>query len=284
MKNFSNSKLFSTLLFTLIIGVVAKIIWLGISILFLPKSGIEHIEVSKLKPLFYHVKLANITKAPPIKQSKTKDKPKLPTISDMNGIKLLALYNASDALVVTVKKAKKTKVLSKGENIDGFVLNSAGPNYAIFIKNKKEFTLPLIEKNKNKNSAIKIIKSSKSESQKESTDENIVENEYGEGKIVSRNLLNSYTKDIKKVWKDIGIVEYKVNNKLQGFKIDFVKKGSDFEKLGLRRGDLLQAVNGQELNSYKSAYSFYGEIKSIENLTLSIKRNNQEMELEYEIK
>ncbi|NEW61148.1 hypothetical protein GSY74_07625, partial [Sulfurovum sp. bin170] len=112
----------------------------------------------------------------------------------------------------------------------------------------------------------------------------IVENEDGIGKVVSKGLLSSYTKDIDKVWKDIGIGEHKVNGQLQGFKVNFVKKGSDFEKLDLRRGDILKAVNGQELNSYNAAFSFYKEMESIENLTLSIQRNNQDMELEYEIK
>ena len=96
--------------------------------------------------------------------------------------------------------------------------------------------------------------------------------------------MSSYTKDIDKVWKDIGVGEHRVNGVLDGFKVNFVKRGSDFEKLGLKRGDILTAVNGQELNSYNAAFSFYKEMNNIENLTLSIKRNNQDMELEYEIK
>jgi general secretion pathway protein C len=287
MKNFSNSRLFSALLYSLIVGVIAKIIWLTVAIVALPKSGIEHREVSKAKPLFYRVKLATRVKVPPKPKTKPKprSKPKAPAVITMKGIKLLALYNASDALVITVTKAKKTTVLSKGDNIDGFILSSAGPNYAIFIKGKKEFKLML--NSKIKSSAIKIVKSSKPKPKKypkKIEKKSIVEDEYGEGKIVSKNLLSSYTKDIKKVWRDIGIDEHKVHGQLQGFKINFVKKGSDFDKLGLKRGDILEAVNGQELNSYKSAYSFYGEMGNIENLTLSIKRDNQEMELEYEIR
>jgi general secretion pathway protein C len=284
MKNSSENRLFRTLLFFLIVGVIAKVIWLAISITFLPKSGIEHIEVSKAKALYYRIKLANPSKKI-IKKAPVK---KAPVIGTMKGIKLIALYNASDALVVTVEKAKKTKVLSrddkKDNSIDGFVLSSAGPNYAIFKKNGKEFKL-IIESSKIKNSSyIRVSKSASTSKEETSDNSGIVESEDGIGKIVPKGLLSSYTKDINKVWKDIGIGEYKVNGQLQGFKVNFVKKGSDFEKLGLKRGDILKAVNGEELNSYKSAYSFYGEMGSIENLTLSIKRNNQDMELEYEIK
>ena len=288
MKNFSQSRLFSSLLFLLIVGVIAKVTWLIIAMMFLPKSGVEHIEVSKSKTLFYRVKLANISKIPP-KPKPTPipiAKPVVVIPPSMKGIKLIALYNASDALVVTVEKSKKTEVLSKGDNIDGFILSSAGADYAIFKKDNKEFTLRLAEDKINE-SVIRIIKSAKIEptpKPKQEPKKSIVKSEYGDGKIVSRSLLSSYTKDIKKVWKDIGITEHKINGTLQGFKIHFVKKGSDFEKLGLKRGDILTAVNGQELDSYKSAYSFYGEMENLEDLILNIRRNNQDMELEYEIK
>lgn len=100
----------------------------------------------------------------------------------------------------------------------------------------------------------------------------------------SKKILNSYSQNIEKTWKDIGIEEYRVNGQLKGFKINFIKKGSDFEELGLKKGDIIQSVNGVELTSYKSAYTFYGTMDNISELTLGIKRDNQDMELEYDIK
>jgi len=279
MKNFLNNKIFSTFLYLLTIIVIAKVIWLVVSLMFLPTEGKEHIEVTRTKNLYYRTKLANKIKE--IQKPKKVVK-KAPTIGTMRGIKLLALYNSKEVLVVTVEKNKKTKVLSKGEDIDGFKLTSAGSDYAIFKKGGKEFKLVLDKGKPITTSSITPIKPKKTKT-KEKPKSEIVENEDGE-KIVSRGLLSSYTKDIDKVWKDIGIGEHRTNGVLDGFKVNFVKKGSDFEKLGLKRGDILKAVNGQELNSYNAAFSFYKEMNSIENLTLSIKRNNQDMELEYEIK
>jgi len=279
MKNFLNNKIFSTFLYLLTIVVIAKLVWFVISLMFLPTEGKEHIEVTRAKNLYYRTKLAKKQKEIPKPKKVVK---KAPTIGTMRGIKLLALYNSKEILVVTVEKNRKTKVLSKGEDIDGFKLTSAGSDYAIFKKGGKEFKLVLDKGKPITTSSITIIKPQKTKTKEKSKNE-IVENEDGE-KIVSRGLLSSYTKDIDKVWKDIGIGEHRVNGVLDGFKVNFVKKGSDFEKLGLRRGDILTSVNGQELNSYNAAFSFYKEMNSIENLTLSIKRNNQDMELEYEIK
>lgn len=282
MKQVINQKLFSIALFILTSIVIAKVIWLVIALLFLPKSGVEFSNASESKALYYPIKLASSSPTvAPVKApvSKTSN-----TAGNMQGYKLLALYNASDALVVTVEYTGKSKVLSKGEEINGFVLKSATADSAIFTKGEKEFELKLRRtQGKPINQAIRSTTSDIIPKPDDTPTEGIKDNIDGTGKVVPKELLTSYTKDMDKIWKDIGIGEYKPNGQLSGFKVNFIKKGSDFEKLGLQRGDILTGINGQDLNSYNAAFSFYKEMDNVENLTLSIKRNNQEMELEYEI-
>ncbi len=277
MKQIINAKHLSTIIFLLSIVVLAKVLWLVISLLFLPSSGEEYAQDGKAKALYYRVKLTNAAAAiAPVPNTAKKE----PIVSSMRGIKLLALYNASDVLVVTVSKGSKTTVLGKGEKIDGFTLTSAGSNYAIFTKDEKEFKLSLIKiKSSGKSNATAprtLIEN------KEKSDKGSIVEEDGK-KLINRDLLTSYTKDVDKIWKDIGIGENKVNGKLNGFKINFVKKGSDFEKLGLKRGDLLMAINAEELNSYGAAMGFFKDIENIENLTLTVQRNGATKEIEYEI-
>ena len=255
---------------------MVKVTWLVISLLFLPNSGEEHLQESKAKALYYRVKLTNASAV-------IASVAKKPTsvVSSMRGFKLLALYNASDKLVVTIAKGSKTTVLAKGDQIDGFTLTSAGLNYAIFTKAGKEFRLNLNNKSSSKNrNSIKTGKEGIGNQEKRDNGD-IVE-EYGK-KIISKNLLDSYIKDIDKIWKDIGIGENKVNGKIHGFKINYVKKGSDFEKLGLKRGDLLMAINAEELNSYSAAMNLFKDIDNIENLTLTVQRNGKSEDIEYEI-
>ena len=282
MKNFLSNSLLKTLLYIFSIIVIVKLIWTIIAFLFLPTTGVEHIEEAKLKPLYYRIKLARkLPHREPPKVVKRVVK-KAPPVVSMRGIKLLAIYNSKDVLVVTVSKNGKSKVLSKGEDIDGFKLVSAGMDYAIFKKNNREFKLSL-EGSKIKNpSSIQIVKEKRSPNHKRDRTKKIVKKDSGE-RVIPKKLLTSYTKDIDKIWRDIGIGEHKKNGVLDGFIVNFVRKGSDFEKLGLKRGDILKSINGEELNSYNSAFSFYKEIGDIDNLTLGIIRNNQEMELEYEI-
>ncbi len=285
MKNITNSKLFSTLLLFLTVLVLAKLIWMVFSMLFLPKSGVEYSEQSKLKAFYYPIRLSNIKKSKPVKVVPVATpKPvikKAVVLESMKDYRLLALYNTNDALVVTVAKGAKTKVLGKGETFNGFKLKSSGRNHALFNKGGKNFKLFL----KNVKSVKATRPPAKQVPKKASSlvkKKGIMATDDG-AKVVSKGLLSSYTKDIDKVWKDIGIGEHKVNGVLTGFKVKFIKRNSDFEKLGLKRGDILTSINGQELDSYNAAFSFYKGMDSIENLTLSIKRNNQDMELEYEI-
>ncbi|MBU1667250.1 hypothetical protein KKC13_02460 [bacterium] len=280
MKQIINSKLFSTIIFFLSVMVLVKVTWLVISLFFLPSSGEEYTQEGKAKALYYRVKLTNESAViAPVVNNRSQ----APVISSMQGFKLLALYNASDKLVVTVEKGSKTTILAKGEKVDGFTLSSAGSNYAIFTKAGKEFRLSLSKMDNNSQNTTMNTSGKRpnigNQNKKDST--GIIEQD-GK-KIISKNLLDSYTKDVDKIWKDIGIGENKVDGKLNGFKINYVKQGSDFEKLGLKRGDLLMAINAEELNSYGAAMNFFKEIENIENLTLTVQRNGKSEDIEYEI-
>ena len=274
MKKIINAKYFSTLIFILSIVVVAKLIWLAVSLVFLPTSGIEYSKNGKAKALYYRAKLSN-PKGPPPAPSPTHHA----IVQSMRGIKLLALYSSSDVVVVTVSKGAKTTVLGKGEKIDGFTLVSAGANDAIFTKAGKEFKLSLIKIKSSGKSSVRPVASVSNDNK--SDKDAIVEE--GGVKRIKRDLLTAYTKDVDKIWKDIGISENKISNKMHGFKINFVKKGSDFEKLGLQRGDVLVGINGENLNSYGAAMGFFKDIENIENLTLTVERDGTTKDLEYEI-
>ena len=85
------------------------------------------------------------------------------------------------------------------------------------------------------------------------------------------------------IYKNIGIKEIKKGKDLEGFSISFIRKGSPFEKLGIQRGDIIKAINGQKIDSYNAAFEVYKNISNIDNLTLVIQRGKEEMELEYEV-
>ncbi len=254
---------------------------ISLEILWLPTSGIAHAEEKSVKALYYRVKLSpNKAPAPIVRRKPVK------VAGSIKDIKLLAIYNASDVTVITVEYKKKTEVLSRGDKINGFILEGAGSNFATFSKMSKTYRVELFKSKKgakNTSSIKKIPATSPSKPvavSKKAVGEVV---DAGDHKIIDKSLFDHYAKNMDDIYKNIGISEIKEGKELKGFRISFVRKASPFAKLGIKKGDIIKSVNGEEINSYNAAFDMYKEMKDAKNLTLLIIRGKEEMELEYEI-
>jgi len=278
MKPLFNPSLIKNIIGVLILLLLIKILWFAVEVAFFPAQGVDHTENKRAKPLYYRIKLTpNETPAPVVK------KPTRP-VGSIRDITLLGIYNAPDQVVVTIKYKGKTKVVGKGESVNGFVLQRAGNTFAIFTKDGKEYRVSL-QSSKSKTGSIQTSKPSRQKKavspKGNGTEGEVVD--VGDHKIIDRSLITHYTKNMNDIYKNIGIKDIKKNGKIEGFRVTFVKRDTPFAKLGLRRGDVLKAVNGQPLDSYKAAFDAYKSVNDTQGLTLTIKRGNKEMELEYEI-
>ncbi|MEA1879132.1 MAG: PDZ domain-containing protein [Campylobacterota bacterium] len=286
MKRLFSPQGFKNILAVFVLLLLVKTLWFVVEILFLPTSGVTQALKSDAKSLYYRVKLTpNKIAAPRVKQPKVVVKKD----GDIKEIKLLALYNDSKVTIVTVMHKKKTKVLSRGDNINGFVLENGGIDFANFSKNAKTYKVFLYSpKGKSKSSiseaGTKPVPTEEKKKDEKPKNELGDVRDAGDHKIIDRSLLDHYAKNMKDIYKDVGIGEVKsAENGLEGFRITFVRKSSPFAKLGIERNDVIKSINGQAITSYNAAFGVYKNIKNVENLTLVVKRGNEEMELEYEI-
>ena len=283
MKHLFKPHIFKGLLALLILLLIIKLLWFVVEVVWLPSSGVEHTEEKGGKALYYRVKLTPNEAPAPIKPTSARPaKPK----GSIKDIELLAIYNASDVTVITVSYKNKTKVLSKGDEINGFVLEGAGSNFATFSKNSKTYQISLIKSKKGDNSVSKTkgtdaVTSSETPSSSSKAEGDIVD--AGDHRIVDKSLVEHYAKNMEEITKNIGIAEQKEGKDLKGFRVTFVRKNSHFSKLGLRRGDVIKSINGQEITSYNAAMNVYKNINAMDSLSLTITRGKEEMELEYEI-
>jgi len=277
MKHLFKSQTVTWLWILLIVLLVIKALWFLLEVVWLPSSGLDQLEERGGKALYYRAKLSpNEAPAPTIR------KKSVPIAGSIKDITLLAIYNASDVTVVTVEYKRKSKVLAKGDEINGFVLEGAGPNYATFSKNSKMYKVTL-RITSGGDTSIQPSKPSSSapSSRKAKVEGDIVD--AGDHKIIDKSLLEHYATNVDDIYKNIGIKEIKKGKELEGFSISFIRKGSPFAKLGLKRGDVIESINGQKIDSEKAAFDMYKNIKNIDNLSLVIKRGKEEMELEYEV-
>ncbi|MBT8344239.1 MAG: hypothetical protein KJO45_05925, partial [Sulfurovum sp.] len=234
MKHLFKPEVLKGLWSLLILVLVVKVVWFTVELLWLPTMGVEHSEDKGGKALYYRVKLSpNEAPAP------TTTKKPVQRAGSIRDIKLLAIYNASDVTVVTVEHKRKTTVLAKGESINGFVLEGAGSHYATFSKNAKTYKVTLIIGTKG-DAAIKSAKPSSVPSQAGKVEGDVVD--AGDHKIIDKSLIDHYAENMDDIYKYIGIKEIKKGEKLEGFSISFVRKGSPFAKLGVRRGDVIKSI------------------------------------------
>jgi general secretion pathway protein C len=240
---------------------------------FLPKDGVDFIDNSS-QTLEYKKYDGFYSNAKTIE--KKKEVKKIIKQETLSKYILKAIYSTtSNAGWITIenKENKKSYILSQFEEVNGYILTKLYKNYVILEKQAKEYRLDIEQVNKKVTYDIaRNVNNVK---------ENVVVS--GNSVVVKREYLNSYVNDIDKVWNNIAISEIKKNNKLDGFKVMRVSEKSVFGKLGLKKNDVIKAINNNVLTSYADAFKVYNNISDMKYLNLEILRNNEIMELNYEI-
>ena len=267
------SELIKALVTAIVIIAIVKLFWSIVSF-FLPIEGIDAEPVSEGGKLYYRYRLAtdNIQKSSPKRVSKS--------IPSIRRLKLLAVYKDANETIAVVGKSSKSYVLLKGDTIDGFRLEDVTQNSAEFIKGSKRYILKLKDIKLSKDSYQSIKKSPNIKkytkvTQKVDKTPSVV--------TIQRENIDKYIKNMDKIWKDINIVDVKKDGKLIGFRVRYIRRGSFFEKIGLKRGDLIVEINGEQIVDYSLPMKKLKEINTLDGLTLTVKRDGEIKELEYEI-
>lgn len=69
-----------------------------------------------------------------------------------------------------------------------------------------------------------------------------------------------------------------------GMVISRIKRGSIFQYLGLRNGDIIDRVNGRRIRSVDDALAFYDSMKSADRVSLALKRRGRPYRINYRIR
>jgi general secretion pathway protein C len=278
MKLLSKDKIIEYLIIILVTMGIVKIGWTIIEFSILDGDDVEYHKPSDLKSLYYR---------PNFSSEKIKENVKKEEVvfsNTIDSIKLLGIYNSDTQTIITVSKDGETKVISRKGDIDGYILYGGTETQALFRRDNETYSISIEQESQNAKNSITYVTTNR-DATTQMQDTNSKDIYSGDGvTTIKRDFIKKYTQNMGNIWKNIGINEKVVNGHIIGFQVNFVKRGSDFARLGLRRGDIITAINGNALDNYAKALDIYKNINSLENLTLTIKRRNEEMELEYEIK
>ena len=267
MSKVSNSYL-SVFIKLLVLLTLAKSIALGIW-WFLPDNGVSLKENVNFNPPYHRITFQNML----LKSNLSRHVivKKIDNSVGITNMLLKGLYGTKNRgfIIVALKKSpKKTSLISVGENYAGYTLKSIFEDGVLFTKRGKEYVLNIGMSKRKSSGHATITAVSQSDVSEHS---------------VSRSDIKYYEKNPQDIWRDISIMEIKKGNKIHGFRVTRVRRGSKMATLGLKRGDVIIKANNVKLNSYKSVFDIYNHINTIDTLQLVVRRNNEEKELVYEI-
>jgi type II secretion system protein C len=104
------------------------------------------------------------------------------------------------------------------------------------------------------------------------------------GKIVlDQKDVDDALQNLDKLQQEVRIVPNFQGGKPAGMKVLSIKPGGLASKLGIRRGDVLEKINGEELD-IKRGMELFSTMKDSKNFSLDVTRGGKNQTLEYEIK
>ncbi|MGB9766939.1 MAG: type II secretion system protein GspC [Sulfurihydrogenibium sp.] len=98
---------------------------------------------------------------------------------------------------------------------------------------------------------------------------------------IPKSELERITADPGIMFTQIRLIPYVENGQTKGFRFDWIQDGSLFQKMGLQVGDVLVAINNQQINSGEDAFRILQIIRNEPNFKVTILRNGKTMELNY---
>ena len=100
---------------------------------------------------------------------------------------------------------------------------------------------------------------------------------------ISRKEINRITKDPGIMFREIRLVPYVKGGRTEGFVFEWIKPGSLFHKVGLRRGDVLISINNMSINTGDDAFRILQILRIEPNLKVVVLRNGKKREINVRI-
>lgn len=102
-------------------------------------------------------------------------------------------------------------------------------------------------------------------------------------RTVSKTVLDQHLNDLPQLLKQAKTVPYTNNGQQAGFRVVEINESSLFNQLGLKRNDIIQAVNGISINNTKEALQAYQELKNAKAFQVDILRGGHDFTINYSI-
>jgi general secretion pathway protein C len=100
---------------------------------------------------------------------------------------------------------------------------------------------------------------------------------------IERNVIDSTLSNLNNIATQARIVPSFRNGVANGFKLFSIQPGSLYASIGIENGDVIQRVNGYEINSPEKALELYQKLRESQHVTIELDRGGQVIRKEYNI-
>ncbi len=100
---------------------------------------------------------------------------------------------------------------------------------------------------------------------------------------LKRSQIDDALDNVNELMKQVKIRPHFKDGKPDGLMLSNIKSKSIFRKMGLRNGDVVMGIDGQDIETVDDALKFYENLKSSENVILQIKRRGKMKNIDYNI-
>ncbi|MFO7929974.1 MAG: type II secretion system protein GspC [Desulfosalsimonas sp.] len=100
---------------------------------------------------------------------------------------------------------------------------------------------------------------------------------------IGRDRISEALQDVNNLMRQVRVRPYFEDGESRGIMLSGIRGGSIFEEMGLESGDIIQAVNGEEIRSMDDAMGFYQDLQSAGEVRLEIKRDGTQQSINYRI-
>jgi len=101
---------------------------------------------------------------------------------------------------------------------------------------------------------------------------------------VNRKQLQSQIQDFPKLLSQARVIPHYIDGKADGFTITNIVPGSLYTQVGLRNGDIIRKVNGQQVTSAQQAMAMYQALQSSPSIDVELMRAGQVQNVHYDIR
>jgi general secretion pathway protein C len=99
-----------------------------------------------------------------------------------------------------------------------------------------------------------------------------------------RSLIEDSIRDITKLMTQVKITPHMEDGVPSGLALSNIRPNSIFRRMGLRNGDVLMGVDGQQIQSVDDALRLYENLKTADNVMVDLKRRGREKAIEYRVR